>query len=108
VRWSLVLLRWRMWVWGVQCPRRATVRQWLESQLVCDPRLKPSERQLFVDAVQRLAYAPTISTAEWLNANATPLGSISWAITQRGLLDLFRSKSTGHQWSDSQSQSRKK
>ena len=105
VRWSLVLLRWRMWVWGVQRPRRATVRQWLESQLVCDPRLKPSERQLFVDAVQRLAYAPTISTTEWLNANATPLRNISWAIMQRGILDLFRSKSTGHQWSDSQSQS---
>jgi len=98
VRSSLVLLRLRMWVWGVNRPRHATVRDWLDAQLSCDLRILPDDRRLYVATVQKLAYAPVNAASKSIETSNREVRSVAWTIGQRGLLDLFRLDITGRQW----------
>ena len=99
IKWSLNLLRVRMWIWRVRRPTNATVRNWLEAQLRCDSQLNEHDRLLYIHAVQRIAYTSRDKAQEWIKQNRNELGRISRVIVQRGIRELFKKGSAGSQWS---------
>ena len=93
-----MLLRIRLWTWNVLKPAHATVRKWLDAQLGCDAKLSERDRNLVIEAVQRMAYGAKDSTNTWIYANRIELGRIHRVIIQRGIRELFQSGPVGSQW----------
>jgi hypothetical protein len=101
IKWSLALLRVRMWIWGVCKPNNATVRSWLQAQLGCDSKLNDRDRHLYIQTIQRLAYGSKDKAQEWIQQNRQELSRISHVIVQRGIRDLFKRGPAGSQWDSS-------
>ena len=89
VRWIQRLLEYRCWIYSRKHPTRTTIAQRLTGQLDECVGLIASERDLYIQAVNRLAYAPHIKTISWLREHTADLRIVCWAITKRGWLDLF-------------------
>ena len=58
LRYSLRLLRLRMWLWNEPLPTHATLQQWLGKQLTERVSISPTAARSFIGIAQRLAYAP--------------------------------------------------
>ena len=58
LRYSLRLLRLRMWLWNEHMPVHATLQAWLGPQLTQRASLPPSAAESFIGLAQRMAYAP--------------------------------------------------
>jgi hypothetical protein len=101
IRWNLVLLRWRLWFRSNPRPRSATVREWLDSQLNGYSNLSTEDRKLYINTVQRLAYAPSGTTSNWIAHHSVALRNINRRITQRGLVELFQASTDGLLWNQS-------
>ena len=89
VRWIQRLLEWRCWIHSRRYSTRTTVAQRLSGQLNESVGLMASERDLYIQAVNRMAYAPKVKTVGWLNEHAADLRTVCWAIAKRGWLDLI-------------------
>jgi protein-glutamine gamma-glutamyltransferase len=98
IRLSLIVLRFRLWVWRTAKPDRATINEWLERQLQCDPSLSMTERGLFIQSVHRLAYAPKRSKEAWLGTNAEAVQRVCVKIVRRGVWDACKWRGIGSQW----------
>ncbi len=89
VRCMRRLLEWRGWIHGKNYALRSTLGQRLSRMLDESVGLSSNERELYIQAINRIAYAPRIKTVGWLNDQAVDLRTICWAISKRGVLDLF-------------------
>ena len=89
VRWMRRLLEWRGWIHGRNHALRSTLGHRLTSMLDEIVGLNAQDREIYVQAANRIAYAPRAKNALWFNDHAVDLRKISWAIGKRGLLDLF-------------------
>ena len=58
LRYSLRLLRLRMWLWNEPLATHATLQQWLGQQLTQRASISPNAARSFIGIAQRLAYAP--------------------------------------------------
>ncbi len=89
VRASLYLLRLRRWCWSQGAVEGETVQRWLSRQLGSDSHLSAEQRQLFISAVQRIAYAPREATQAWLENHSRELQKVRWLIGRKGIADMF-------------------
>jgi protein-glutamine gamma-glutamyltransferase len=87
---SLRLLRFRRWLSGMRKPRGWTIARWLDDELRYHPHISKTEKESFVQMVQRRIYAPRTTTnpssAAILRTHDRVLRSIVW----QGIADLFR------------------
>jgi hypothetical protein len=58
LRYSLRLLRWRMWLWNEPMAMHSTIEQWLGQQLPQRASISPMTARSFIRIVQQMAYAP--------------------------------------------------
>lgn len=89
VRCMRRLLEWRSWIHGKNHALRSTLGQRLAKMLDDNVGLDTKERELYIQAVNRIAYAPSSKTVSWLKDHAGDLRSICWAISKRGIVDFF-------------------
>ena len=89
VRWTLRLMRWRDWLRNRPNPARSTVSAWLAKHLADHSRLSAVDRTVYIQAVDRIAYAPQSISQPWLNKHSLELRRICWSIAARGWIDLL-------------------
>jgi hypothetical protein len=82
VRRTVRLLEWRCWIYGYPRSSFATTAKWLTQQLQQGSRLTSHDRRAFVDAVDRIAYAPakSIQSADLMAQRR--LRKICWSIAK--------------------------
>ena len=89
IGWMRRLLEWRGWIHGRNYALRSTLGQRLSSMLNENVGLNARDRELYIQAANRIAYAPRSKTIGWLNDHSVDLRKICWAIIKRGLVNLF-------------------
>lgn len=94
LKWMTRLTLIRLWIMGNARPAKLTIRQLVESQLARIPSVSVSDREIYILALQRLAYAPAQSKASTLRENASELRRVCWAIHRCGIFPTVRSLSS--------------
>lgn len=97
LKWMTRLTLMRLWILGDARPAKLTMRQLVEKQLSVLPSVSAAERETYVLALQRLAYAPPQSVASSLRENASELRRVCWAIQCSGLFPALGSFRRGGQ-----------
>lgn len=85
IRSCLVLMRCRSWLRRTGTPSGATVREWLEKTLSHYQTVSDTDRLLFIQSVQRLAYSPRGASDPWFHRHASSLRRTSMRIVCHGV-----------------------
>ncbi len=90
IRSTLGLMRWRAWLYRPSLTRSPqcsgiTFAKWLRGQFdAWKSPLSMHERQLFVEAIQRMIYAPSSAKTTWMSDHKKSLTAICYRIALGG------------------------